>query len=135
MTEQWERWDPMPGLLKKYYAEKVIETPNGFSLMLIGYEKNQESEILLDFGKSVKAYRNVYETFRDNLIIDLDEKYGTGFYGEWTFFKVKNSEYFNLIEKKFLGTSPNASFSHFCLILAESVIDIIAYDEPKITVL
>ncbi len=134
MTESWERWEPVSGLAKKYYVEKIEELDEAFSISLVDYN-NDSNKILLDFNYLVDSYRSVYGTFRHKLIVELDEKYGSDFYGHWTFFKVNNSEYLKWLNQESYTITSSLSLIHFSLIAIDAVVDIIAYDEPKITFL
>ncbi len=135
MIESWERWEPIPNLARCHDVEKVVESFQNFSLEIIELETDQNNKILLDFGKTVQAYRNVYETFRVMLFTKLRNKYGTDFYANWTFFKVQDSEYIKWIEQRSNTSCSSIKLSHFSFLFNDSVVDVIASQEPKIILL
>ncbi len=139
MTESWERWEPVEGLAKNYYAEKVVEDYDGLSIILIDNDNNAH-KILFQVEQAALAYRISYEGFRVKLFRELREKYGSEFHASWTFFKVNDSEYVKWIDQESDTIASHWSstinpLQHICLMTMEAVIDVISYGEPKITFL
>lgn len=131
MKEQWERWEPISGLANKYYIDSIIDEARGFKVIL-SESDDETKKILVLFEDSIDAYRNTDESFRLKIIHDLDQKYGTDFYGDWTFFKVTNSTYIQWLSEQSYGTSDYQSFVHFSFITADSILDVITNYEPKV---
>jgi hypothetical protein len=130
MLEQWERWEPISNLKKKYYIDDIIDTINGLSI-IVSEEEDEGKKIHIYFKRNAYAYTVVDETFRMKLIDILSEKYGSQFYGRWTFFKVKNSPYLRWISEQSYKISESRHLTHFCLISVDSVMDIISSYEPE----
>lgn len=132
MKEQWHKWKPVNDLSRKYYLERIIDTPDEFKVMLSDLlNPNKQAHIL--FKESVHCYRKTYESFASVIIHDLHEKYGEEFYGDWTFFKVTNSEYLEWISQKSAGWSDyREPLIHFSLLLTDYIIDIVDTTEPNV---
>ncbi len=131
MTEQWIQWRPIDGLGEKYYIDYISDDFQAFKIYL-SQEDDEEKKVLMTFENSISAYRRIDETFRLKLISDLKEKYGSNFYGKWTFFRVDNSAYIKWISEQSCGISSDIPFVHFSLIGFNSILDIITTYEPKI---
>ncbi len=135
ISENWERWEPLPSLCTKYSLEKIIEEGE-VSIVLSGH-KNETSRILLKISR-LFAYTVTKNSFDDKLFNDLQEKYGPEFHTTWTFFKVNNSDFIKWIDQESSTIASSWAreekpMQHFCLITMEEVIDIMVYGEPKIT--
>lgn len=131
MEEQWIQWNPIEKLASKYYIDFVIDKIETFKVNLID-TKSEREKIEIAFLEGVEAYTRVEESFRVKIIHELDKKYGTDFYGDWTFFKVHNSEYIKWLSEQSYKWSDTHKFMHFCLITADAIMDIIATYEPEV---
>ncbi|MDQ0087496.1 hypothetical protein J2T12_000890 [Paenibacillus anaericanus] len=130
MEENWERWEPISDLTSKYYVESISDSVKGFSVLLSdAKDENKKIEVL--FEESVHAYRSTDESFRQNTINSVDERYGTEFYVDCTFFKITNSEYIQWLSDQSYGIADSESLFHFSFLAVDSVLDIIATYEPK----
>ena len=65
----------------------------------------------------------------------MSQKYGSDFYNNWSFFKVQNSEYLQWLANKSHGWSDSFSFTHFCILSGDEMIDIVTNYEPEIKVI
>jgi hypothetical protein len=131
MIENWIRWEPIRGLSAKYYIESISDSIEGFQILLVdAKDENKKTQII--FEDSVDSYKRTDETFKHKLVCDLHEKFGRNFYGDWTFFKVTNSSYIQLLSEESYGISDSRPLIHFSLLGADSVVDIICDYEPKI---
>jgi len=72
---------------------------------------------------------------KSSVINKIDERYGTEFYAEWTFFKVTNSEYIQWLSEQSYGIAESESLIHFSILAGDSIVDVIAAYEPKITII
>ena len=131
MTEKWTRWEPIQGLSEKYYIDSVMDTVDGFTIFLSD-AKDEEKKVKVFFKDSVDVYRSANESFRYQLIVELKEKYGSDFYGDWTFFKVENSSYVQWLLEQSAGIADGIMFTHFSFIASDSVLDILDPVEPKV---
>jgi hypothetical protein len=131
VEENWERWEPISDLSSKYYIESISDSIKGFSVLLSdANDENKKVEVL--FEDSVHAYRSTDESFRQITINSIDERYGTKFYAECTFFKVTNSEYIQWLSGQSYGIADSESLLHFSFLAVDSIVDVIAAYEPKI---
>lgn len=133
LKENWLRWEPISNLDGKYNLE-FISNVNEFTLLL-SQVKNKDKKVKLSFNKSVEAYRVTYESFRQNLINQLTEKYGSEFYSCWAFFKVYNSKYIEWLSEESSGYSDYINLKHFSIFTGEFIIDIIDLFEPTVEII
>lgn len=131
MTEEWARWTPVEGLAEKYSIESILEDRSGLTIVLSDYH-NEDKGVRISFGYSADAYRDTYETFRSHLTYELGQRYGTDFHAKWTFFKVYNSLYIQWFSEQSFGISDYSSFVHFSFLVMDSVLDVVALQEPKV---
>jgi hypothetical protein len=134
MTEEWIQWKPIEKLSSKYYIDSVIDMIDSFKIILSN-AKSEKEKIEIIFFEGVDAYTRVEESFRVKVIHELDKKYGTEFYGDWTFFKVNNSEYIKWLSDQSYEWSDTRQFTHFCLVTADAILDVIADYEPTVTLI
>ncbi|GAC43779.1 hypothetical protein [Paenibacillus popilliae] len=131
MQENWERWEPVSGLSSKYYIKSLSDSIEGFKLFL--FDANDEKKkVEVVFEDSVHAYRSTDESFRQSTINTINERYGTEFYAEWTFFKVTNSGYIRWLSEQSYGIAESEPLIHFSILAGDSIVDVIAAYEPKI---
>jgi len=133
MSETWIQWKPIEKLAQKYDVASVIDTINTFTIVLSEMDNPQKClEVCFDSG--VNAYRLTNEIYWRNSLHKLDEKYGEDFYGDWTFFKVKNSSYLSWLSKESFEISDSRNFVHFAFLGVNSILEVIAHDEVRINV-
>lgn len=136
MQEKWIRWEPAKKLAPKYYIESITDrVEDKFNMVLSDSETKKK--VLVSFPHGVDAYRSTDESFILLTINTLDETYGTNFYGDWTFFKVEDSEYLKWISSQTYNIYDKSKFPfiHFCILGIDSMVDIITTYEPTITFL
>ncbi len=127
MLEDWIKWEPAQELSEKYFLYSIIESINGFEIILSDYyDDNKKIKIL--FGNSVHAYRNTNESYRLQTFNFLSEKK----IDNWTFFKVINSSYIQWMLEESCDIYKNINFVHFSFFTIESVVDVIGFEDPKI---
>jgi len=132
MLEKWTRWEPINNLSKKYYVELITDDYYGFKILLSD-AKNADKKVEILFRDSVDIYRRTNETFVLLTLKSLNDTYGIDFYGNWSFFKIENSEYLDWIKKQSYEISESLNFKHFCILGADDMIDVIANYEPKVS--
>ena len=104
MEENWQRWELGSQLSLKYYIDSISDRVDGFRILLSdANDESKKVEVL--FEDSVHAYRSTDESYRQSTINNLDERYGTEFYGDYTFFKVSNSEYIHWLSLQSYGVT------------------------------
>lgn len=131
MIEQWTRWEPLQGLARKYYANFTAETPNKLEMILTAsHDVGAPVRVLFEGG--IDAYRGTNESFRLLTMSDLSERYGSAFYGDWTFFKVENSLFIKWLLEQSDGLDNREKLLHFSFVAGNSIEDVIATYEPKI---
>lgn len=131
MTEQWSKWEPVPGLSANYYMESILDTPDGFTIQFFDTNK-EEKKVQVIFEYSVSAYKSTNESYRLNTMHKLDERYGKNFYHDWTFFKITNSSYIQWLSEESYGITDSLHFMHFAFLTPNSFLDVIARYEPEV---
>ena len=129
MEEKWIQWRPLENLASKYYIDSVVDMIDNFTVNLVD-ARSEKHKVEIVFLEGVEAYTRVDESFRVKIIHELGEKYGDGFYGDWTFFKVDNSAYVKWLSDQSYTWSDTRTFTHFCLISADVLLDIVTNYEP-----
>ncbi len=132
MQEKWSQWKPLDNLADRYYIESISVSIDGFKILLVDAQKESKKVSVL-FPHSVHAFRNTDETFRLLTIGYLDENYAPKFYGDWTFFKVENSEYLKWLSEQSHGISDSYKVIHFSIITDDEILDLAASYEPTVT--
>lgn len=134
MLEEWTRWQPVQGLGPKYFIDSISDNLDGLQIIL--FEKRAKKErVIITFEDSVDGYIRMDETYRYKLILDLGEKYGLDFYGDWTFFKVTNSSFLKWISEQSCTISDHRHLIHFSILAGDSVLDIVSGLEPKVEII
>lgn len=132
MQEQWTRWEPIKGLAGKYYIDFITDSlDEGFKVILTERD-NEKKTVHVIFKDSVDCYTSTNESYINHLIFNLDKDYGPSFYGDWTFFKITNSDYLKRLSVISSTISDDANFTHFVLLASDSMLDIITNYEPEI---
>lgn len=131
LEESWETWEIDNTMTSKYYVESITDSIKGFRILLSD-AKVESKKLVVLFEDSVHSYRSSDESYRLNTINNLDERYGTEFYRDNTFFKVTNSEYIKWISLESYGIVESALIFHFSFIAVDSIVDVIAAYEPKL---
>lgn len=133
--EEWTQWKPLQNLSKKYYKEsasnKILDKINGFTIILADANENSP-KIKIYFKDGVYAFHNYIDNFRLLTIDYLEEKYGTDFCANWTFFKVENSEYLKWLLEQSGETPDNYRLMHYCIITDYEILEIAATHEPTV---
>ncbi|OGI12004.1 MAG: hypothetical protein A2Y40_10985 [Candidatus Margulisbacteria bacterium GWF2_35_9] len=132
MKEEWKTWEPVSDLSEKYYIESVSNDLKKGLKIVVCDEKNEKKKVIITFEYAISSYKWTNETFRLDTAAFLDEKYGKKFYTKWTFFKVTNSSYLQLLSKESSGIADYYSLIHFAIIESNSILDIIASYEPNV---
>ncbi|MCA9508849.1 MAG: hypothetical protein KC505_10555 [Myxococcales bacterium] len=130
MQEKWVKWEPLNGLMQKYYVDTVSTSIECCLKIVLIDEQNSAKKVHLVFEKFVAAYRYAHESFMNDLIFNLRESHGKSFYAEWTFFKVENSTYIEWLTEKSEGTFMPKDYIHFSLVCGDVVLDVISVDDP-----
>ena len=129
MTEQWIQWVPINNLVSKYYIDSVIDDIKNFRI-IFSELNNKNNRLQVVFKNSVGIYRNTNESYRLKIMDDLNKKYGKKFYGDWTFFKIENSEYIKWLMSQSYDTIDESSI-HFVFVAADSILDVVTTYEPE----
>lgn len=128
--EQLIRWEPISQSEGKYYTYRICECIDGLEIIVV-HEDIPSKKVSLLFDKPVYAYTSTNETLASHTLNELEDRYGIDFYGDWTFFMIKNSQYIKRLSQESRTLSDTYDLQHFVLITADSITDIISHYEPK----
>lgn len=128
MTEEWIRWEPIDGLGYKYFIDAIFDNEDGLNIIL----EYKQKKVRVCFKNGASSYIRTDETLRYDLICDLSRKYGGIFYGDWTFFKVKNSSYLTWLETQSCTISQGYQLQHFSFIADDSILDVATSGDPLV---
>jgi hypothetical protein len=133
MVEQWSRWEPMQNIAKKYQVVSLSDEimNDGKFIIVLSDMQNKKKGLQVIYEKGVRAFKVTYESFRQKLFYDLHQKYGSDFYGSWTFFKVENSEYIKWLHEQSYAWSDAFRLEHLSIFATDSIIDIASNCDPK----
>lgn len=131
METEWIRWEPIDGLSGKYSVDSLIMGNDGLIIQLSSVNKDMK-KVEIQFEYAIDAYRYTNDSFCFNTCANLAEKYGREFHSNWTFFKVEDSEYLQWLSEKSSTYAGEFSFTHFCIIGSDEMIDILARYEPTV---
>lgn len=131
MQEEWTRWTPIEGLAEKYDVDFILDGKEGLKIRLY-QDGNRTHKVDLIFEGYADTYRHTNESFRIKTVHELAQKYDKEFYGNWSFFKVSDSEYLKWFSEESCEYSEEFDFTHYCILGTDSVVDIIARYEPTV---
>jgi len=131
MIEQWMKCESKIELSGKYYVDSICDAKDGL-VITVSDSIHEELKMRIVFKDSVHAYRSTNESYRQKILSELEDKYGTEFYTDWTMFKVGNSEYLKWLSEQSFEISESESLTHFSIIAVDSIVDIIATYEPTL---
>ena len=132
LEEDWARWEPFTELKPAYDIINIQDDMDYLRILIHSTKCDQQLEVVFDTDS---AYRKTDETFRLNLINQLSEKYGDEFYVKWSFFKIENSNYMKWLSEQSNGYTGDLKLKHFVIMGIDSIVDIVAYEEPKFKLL
>jgi len=162
MLENWKLWKIFEEKKDhKYYIESIKQDAENLKLIISSYitnpnKKNEPFTLYLCdsikienvfderaglekvnsykvfFNNSIKAYRVFDEHCRLNLYSELVQKYGNDFLRKHNYFIVENSEYIKWFRKNSIGLNATVNLNHFVLMDSETVVEIIATNEPLV---
>lgn len=128
--EEWMQWFPIDGLSPRYSIIEIVQDLKNFRILLAD-ESDSDKKLRVVFENSIDVYRLTDEGYRLNLLGTLDKQYGTSFYAEWSFFKVKNSRYIRWIERESCGFFDPEGYIHFVFIDSNNILEIVVNYEPR----
>ena len=130
LKEKWTRWKPINNLSSKYYTNSISSSFNEFKILLSDI-KSSKKKIKIKLKCLPESYRKINSSCNTNTACNASKKY-TIADDKWTFFKIENSEYLLWLSEESCTVSKSRQLKHFVIITANSKIDIIDYDEPKV---
>lgn len=131
--EEWMRWEPINGVEGKYFVNLLSLSDDGLVIRLSDWDEKKKIEVIFD--GYVDAYRYTNDSFSFKIPAVLSEKYEKGFYKDWSFFKVVNSDYLHWLSEKSSGYADDFPFVHFCIMGGDEIVDILSRYEPEVRII
>jgi hypothetical protein len=130
MNEVWEPW-VVQGQTEKQYRFVAIEENIGSRLCITLSTADDKQELWLTWNCLVNSWMRSDE--ESKCLLSSNESIPAG-----TFFKVRNSKYLDWLKEQSGGLVEYAmahiEYIHFSIICVDAVLDIVAPEEPRITV-
>lgn len=133
MVEEWSKWKLSEKTLSKMYIEKLVNDKNGTLLIFKSEDEKDTIEVLFD--GSILSLRSTDEGKRLRTINFLEEKYGTDFYANWTFFKVKNSSYVEWFNQETYNIYATYDIGHYVFLTPDDIVEILSTYDPIISII
>ncbi|MDX8047163.1 hypothetical protein SH601_14320 [Gracilibacillus sp. S3-1-1] len=131
--EHWEKWVPINGLPLKMYRDRFSDDKEGIVLELS--DDIEKMKVVVKFNNGVLSYRSAYAGALLDTLEKLEEQYGTSFFGEWTLFKVKNSDYIKWFLHESKGVYQASDIEHYVFITTDDMIEVLATSPPSMIVM
>jgi len=129
--EHWVKWEPAQHLAKTHTIKTIIDEID--TLILNFFESYKEDKkFQLIFDDSVVGYRSVDEGIRLTIGENCIQDEGKDIYGQWTFYKVKNSNYILWLKNQAVPGIDFSKLIHFAIITESFIVDVAAVNEPII---
>lgn len=124
-----EKWYPFSDLCSMYEIRSIRDLVDGFFVELVPdsiseSENKKYDTIILNWPGSIVSYMDTDARYRD--LINLDENNN-----RWTFFKVKNSKYIELIKMESENLI-DEDVEHYCILGTNTVLDVLVSYEPNV---
>ena len=132
IQEQWEKWEPAPGLAQRYDMLVCCDDYRiGFKVVLCN-PKNQHEQVHLLWKNSVECYTSSNETQVYVKFSELVRRHEKHLFRDWTFFKVNNSEYLRRLSISSGTLSDIYNLEHYAIATEETILDIIGGGNPHV---
>ena len=128
MKEEWIKWRKVNSTLKNFEISNIELNNDGLIINIDNLEINYK--IIFE---SIYSFRQCNESERWRTISSVQFDKGN-FFSDCLFYEIKNSNYSKWIEEETFATVKAEEIFHFCIVTANDVVDILAYDEPQILV-
>ncbi len=129
--EIWKRWKEKLDIPKKLILDSLVDGKDGLVLSLSDYN-DVNKKIEIGFTGYILSYRNRDEGCFLKKLSELDKKYGTVFYANWSLFEVLNSEYVKWFNEENCGTYESRNVRHFVFKTTENIVEVLDIHEPYI---
>lgn len=108
----------------KLFLDKITDDENGLSIFI---STDKERKLIINFD-CFYSYRNTDESYRLNAINKLRGM------SDASIFISTNSEYLYWFNCESLGIYSKENLKHYIILTSENVIDVVALDEPAVTI-
>lgn len=130
--EEWVIWKPHENVPTKCWVDIVNNTPQSLNIILS--DEKETRTIFLDFNYNFYMCKVSEETCTLELLDDTIAKYGKAFIFDSAFFIIHNSSYVEWLIQQSNGLLQVDNLYHYCIFGVNSVVDVIASQEPKVTI-
>jgi hypothetical protein len=130
-SEQWEKWEPIKDLPTKVLLQDFGFDDEGLFTKVFSRQDDKHIVKVL-FDGYIMSYRDTDESSMQKTINMIIEEYGEDFLN-WSFFKVKNSDYLKWLHEQTYNIYIDMDVQHFVIATCDEFIEILATYEPTVT--
>jgi len=130
MTEKWEVWTPIDGMIETsgYILEQIGFVEDDLQVIMRG----KKDKLRFVFDGIPWSYRITNESHRVRTFGKLFDVHGEGFLADWSFYKVIDSNYAKWVLEESSGFYDDENLKHFVFMGLEWFVDVIDIAEPKV---
>ena len=132
MSEKWSKWIPSKKVPAILYPEKIVDSNEGLFISFKNQSKSQN--IIFIYDGTLFTYRNTEEGVFLRTIDYLHKNYSPDFYGEWSLFKVENSQYLRWFNEESLGVYQDQNIEHYVFYTSDVIIEVLSPYSPEIEI-
>lgn len=126
-VERWNIWHPLKSASGDFRVHSFVDVLYNFEIYLFN---EVDQRIIFGFGESVLGYRVSQEICTMQTQAAISARYGDDFLTQSIFFKVTNSMYIKELD---LEDTKKQAAQHFVFFDIDSMVDVIAMEEPAIS--
>ncbi len=130
--EEWIRWTPLGDLPTKCYINAIEVIADQLTIFL--YNEKEACTISLKYKNNFYTYKTSEEICHIDFLDDIIIKCGKDLIFESRFFIVHNSSYIAWLVGQSGGLLQADNLQHYFILGATSVVDVIALQEPEVTI-
>lgn len=132
MSELWTEWIPIEGLGTHYTLELLRDGADGFEILLANMG-NAREEIKIQWKWCAEAYVREPRALCSELALAGGNGQVANASLQWSFFRVKRSNYLRQLAEESCGISEVYGVEHYVIITKDSVIHVGATGGPVVT--
>ena len=130
--EEWVPRKPLKDLPIKYYIDAIEVIAGQLTIFL--RPEIEPYTVSLEFNNNFHMYKATEEIASIDLLYDILGKYGDDFIYSSRFFIIHNSSYISWLKQQSGGLLQADTLQHYFILGITSIVDVIAYQEPKVTI-
>lgn len=125
-------WKPLENLPAKCWIDTINVKAGQLTILLSNEEETRT--ISLKFNNNFYMYKVAEENCTIKLLYTLIAKYGDPFVYDSAFYLIHNSSYVEWLVQQSNGLLQADNLHHYCIFGVDSVLDVIASQEPEVKI-